>query len=135
MSQKSRGNRECRRETLWRAPRVPAISLRNPTQENVASVSDNDPASCPKQPHSVAKRHKVEAGLVPATEASMLVSRERDRLRATERERPDLRQKYRPIGIGAVAAALTVVGNPKADNANAAANQETEYLRVESIAA
>lgn len=45
----------------------------------------------------------------------MFKSEETGTMRFVSRERPDLREEYRPIGIGAVAAALSVTAK-NADN-------------------
>lgn len=47
---------------------------------------------------------------------------ETDRASEIPRERTDLKREYRPIGIGAVAAALTVTGKHGADEPRSAAN-------------
>ena len=52
-----------------------------------------------------------------------------------QRGRADLSKEYRPIGIGAVAAALTVTGRPEPE-AEQPATVRTEHDReIESIAA
>jgi hypothetical protein len=55
--------------------------------------------------------------------------------RGSAREATNLRQQYRPIGIGAVAAAVTVTGRPTGDRREAAANDRDEYRPRESRAA
>lgn len=50
-----------------------------------------------------------------------------DRTREQPRERTDLCQQYRPIGIGAVAAALTATQNPAANQARGAANSNERF--------
>jgi hypothetical protein len=62
------------------------------------------------------------------------------RARHESRERTDLRKQYRPIGIGAVAAALEVVGDGhgSADENRAAPRDEERrdaYRFLESMAA
>ena len=59
--------------------------------------------------------HAAREGIVPNFN-------ETDRTREQTRERPDLCQQYRPIGIGAVAAAFTAAQNVPARPANGAAN-------------
>lgn len=51
------------------------------------------------------------------------------------RERPDLRRQYRPIGIGAVAAALSAAGRSAGDTARDAANSNERSSDPESLAA
>jgi hypothetical protein len=65
----------------------------------------------------------------------MSILREPGTTPAGSRERTDLSQQYRPIGIGAVAAALSAIGkqNTGGGNFSPPATQERRY--PESIAA
>jgi hypothetical protein len=55
--------------------------------------------------------------------------------RGTAREGVNLRQQYRPIGIGAVAAAVTVTGRPAVSRREVAANDRDERRPREPKAA
>jgi hypothetical protein len=77
---------------------------------------------------------------MPAAEAVMSSSWDNGRVRADSRERTDLRKQYRPIGIGAVAAALEVVGDGRfstREDRPGPANDKhgDQYRQLESIAA
>jgi anthranilate phosphoribosyltransferase len=54
---------------------------------------------------------------------------------AQQRTRTDLTQQYRPIGIGAVAAALTVKGKQESDAEQATDAQSEQDREIESLAA
>jgi hypothetical protein len=77
---------------------------------------------------------------MPAAEAVMSSSWDNGRVRPDSRERTDLRKQYRPIGIGAVAAALEVVGDgrfsTREDRSGSANDKHSDqYRQLESIAA
>jgi hypothetical protein len=102
----------------------------------VASASDNDPANCPKEPHSVptyVMGRQSEKGTV--REGTMPNAKEPVRTPARQGTRPDLTQQYRPIGIGAVAAALTVKGKQESDAERANDAQSEQHREIESLAA
>jgi anthranilate phosphoribosyltransferase len=54
---------------------------------------------------------------------------------ARQQTRTDLTQQYRPIGIGAVAAALTVKGKQESDAEQANDVQSEEHREIEPLAA
>jgi hypothetical protein len=103
----------------------------------VASVSDNDPASCPKQPHSTPTyatgRQSEENGTV--WEGTMPSAKDPVRAPSVQRTRSDLTKQYRPIGIGAVAAALTVKGKQEAEAEQSNDVQSDQHRLIESLAA
>jgi hypothetical protein len=103
----------------------------------VAWESDNDPANCPKRPHSNPTygmgRQSEEKGTV--REGTMPNAKDPVRAPAQQRTRTDLMQQYRPIGIGAVAAALTIKGKEEADAAPAIDPQSEQHCEIESLAA
>jgi hypothetical protein len=76
----------------------------------VAVATENDRASCPNQPHSSITNKRKGGSNGPAMEGEMTKPGESGERRFGAHERPDLRKEYRPIGIGAVAAALSVTG-------------------------
>ena len=60
----------------------------------------------------------------------------KDPVRApAQRSRTDLMQQYRPIGIGAVAAALTIKGKEESDATQAIEVQSEQHREIESLAA
>ena len=54
---------------------------------------------------------------------------------AQQRTRTDLTQQYRPIGIGAVAAALTIKGKQELDAEREIDVQSEQHREIESLAA
>ena len=54
---------------------------------------------------------------------------------AQQRTRTDLTQQYRPIGIGAVAAALTIKGKQELDAEHEIDVQSEQHREIESLAA
>lgn len=52
-----------------------------------------------------------------------------------QRGRADLSKEYRPIGIAAVAAALTVTGRPEPDGEQSASHRTEHDREIEPIAA
>lgn len=54
---------------------------------------------------------------------------------AQQRTRTDLMQQYRPIGIGAVAAALTIKGKLESDAEQSIDVQSEQHREIESLAA
>jgi hypothetical protein len=102
----------------------------------VASVSDNDPANCPKEPHSnptYGMGRQSEDGTV--REGTMPNAKDPVRAPAQQRSRTDLMQQYRPIGIGAVAAALTIKGKEESDASQTIDVQSEQHREIESLAA
>jgi hypothetical protein len=66
----------------------------------------------------------------------MSILQEAKNARLATRERPDLSRQYRPIGIGAVAAALSATGRSTADNSNGRSSEQPEkYRYTDSMAA
>jgi hypothetical protein len=106
-------------------------------QKTVASASDNDPAYCPKEPHSNPTygvgRQSDKDGTV--REGTMPNAKDPVRAPAQQRTRTDLMQQYRPIGIGAVAAALTIKGKEESDAAQTTDAQSERQREIESLAA
>ena len=54
---------------------------------------------------------------------------------AQQRTRTDLTQQYRPIGIGAVAAALTIKGKQESDGEHGIDAQSEQHREIKSLAA
>jgi hypothetical protein len=67
----------------------------------------------------------------------MVVLKKFESERSRKQARPDLGREYRPIGIGAVAAALTVTGEKKSDEdrSDAAGDSGERYRYWNSLAA
>jgi hypothetical protein len=65
----------------------------------------------------------------------MLQANDKEHARESAREATDLGREYRPIGIGAVAAALTVTSKKAQDQSQAAANSNERRSTHGSLAA